>query len=274
MDNSVKTKKSRYSKAIAKSRDFRAPKNDHILGVTLIIAGTVILLAALGWIAVSLLLNVSANEVNVDGNAEIKVMPDIAAVYFRIETNGSNAGDASSKNSEIEETVIAALLQQGFARDKITTQSYENYEDFEWTDNGRKSTGWKAIHRMKIEMTSDKISLAGNAIDAAVNNGAIVEGINFELTKAKENEYKKQAITQATLDARAKAEGIADGLGVKVAKVVSVSTSDWGYRPWAVYDKMVASSAMVEEAKAAVTTIQPGEQTVSATVSVTYKLNT
>jgi uncharacterized protein YggE len=124
---------------------------DNSVKITLIIAGTVILLTALGWLAVSLIMNASANDVDVTGNAEIKVVPDIAAVYFRIETNGSNAGDAGSKNSDVEETVIAALLQQGFARDKITTQNYQTYEDFEYTEDGRKSLGWKAVHSMKIE---------------------------------------------------------------------------------------------------------------------------
>jgi uncharacterized protein YggE len=105
-----------------------------------------------------------------------------------------------------------------------------------------------------------------------VNNGGIVEGINFELSNSKENEYKKLAIKQATLDARSKAEGIAEGLGLEVGDVVSVSTSNFGYNPWPIYDRMVMSSAGAAEAKAAVTTIQPGEQTVSASVSVTYKL--
>ena len=244
---------------------------DNSVKITLIIAGTVILLAAIGWLAVSLLLFPS-NNVDVTGNAEIKVVPDIASVYFRIETNGTNAADASSKNVNIENKVISALLTQGFLREKITTQNYQTYEDFEWTESGRKSLGWKAVHSMKIEMTADKISLAGNAIDAVVNNGGIVEGINFELSNAKENEYQKSAITQATLDARAKAEGIAEGLGMKIGKVVSVSTSNWGYSPWPVYDRMVTASSGVAEAKSAVTTIQPGEQTVSASVSVTYKL--
>jgi len=245
---------------------------DKSVQITLIIAGTVILLAIVGWLAISWIINISANQVDVDGNAEIKVMPDIAAVYFRIETNGTNAGDASGKNSEIEGKVIAALLQQGFERDKITTQDYQNYEDFDYTDNGKISLGWKAIHNIKIEMNAENISLAGNAIDSVVDNGAIVDGINFELSNAKENEYKKQAITQATLDAKSKAEGIAEGLGLKVGKIVSISTSDFNYNPWPVYGGMVASTAMAEQAKAAVTTIQPGEQTVSASVSVTYKL--
>ena len=243
---------------------------DNSVKITLIIAGTIILLAAIGWLAVSLL--IPSNNVDVTGNAEIKVVPDIATVYFRIETNGTNAADASSKNVGIEDKVISALLNQGFLREKITTQNYQTYEDFEWTESGRKSLGWKAVQSMKIEMTADKISLAGNAIDAVVNNGGIVESINFELSNAKENEYEKSAITQATLDARAKAEGIAEGLGMKIGKVISVSTSNWGYSPWPVYDRMVTASAGVAEAKSAVTTIQPGEQTVSASVSVTYKL--
>ena len=245
---------------------------DNSVKITLIIAGTVILLAVLGWLAVSWIINAPSNTVSVDGSAELKVVPDIAAVYFRIETNGSDAGSASSANSEIEEKVISALLNQGFERAKITTQNYQTYEYFDYTDNGRISLGWKAVHSMKIEMTADEINLAGNAIDSAVNNGAVVEGIDFELSKAKENEYKKTAITDATQDARAKAEGIAKGLGMNVGNVVSVSTSDWGYRPWPVYDRMITASAGVEQAKAAVTSIQPGEQTVSASVSVTYKL--
>jgi len=245
---------------------------DNSIKITLIIAGTLVLLAVLGWFAISWIIHAPSNTVDVTGNAELKVTPDIAAVYFRIETNGTTAADASAKNSDIENAVINALLQQGFAREKITTQNYQTYEDFTWTDEGRKSLGWKAVHSMKLEMTADKINLAGNAIDAAVNNGAIVDGIDFELSNTKENEYKKQAITQATLDARAKAEGIAEGLGMTIGKVVSVSTSDWGYRPWPIYGGMITASTGLEQAKAAVTTIQPGEQTVSASVSVSYKL--
>lgn len=244
---------------------------DNSVKITLIIAGTIIFLAVLGWVAVSLLANVSANQVDVDGISEVKVTPDIASIYFNIEENGTNAADASSKVAKIESGIISALLQQGFAREKITTQDYQTYEDFTWTEDGQKSLGWKAVHRMKIEMTADKISLAGNAIDAIVDYGGLVQGINFELSQTKENEYKKLAITQATLDARSKAEGIAVGLGMKVGKVVSVSTSDFNYNPWPIYARgeMMATAA---DAKAAVTTIQPGEQTVSARVSVTYKL--
>ncbi|MEM2956443.1 MAG: SIMPL domain-containing protein [Candidatus Pacearchaeota archaeon] len=243
---------------------------ENSIKITLIIAFTIILLAIFGYFIVYQF-TVPSKEVNVDGVAEIKVFPDIVAIYLKIETNGSSAAIAKDKNSEIEENMVNALIREGFAREDITTFDYAIYEDFEWTEEGKKSLGWKAIHTLRIELSSDKMNLTGKVIDIVVDNGAIINFINFELSQIKENEYKKEALTLATQDAKAKAEGIAEGLGMKVGDVVSVSTSIWEYRPWPMYDKVITLKE-AEEAKEAITTIQPGKQTVAAFVSIKYKL--
>jgi hypothetical protein len=242
---------------------------DKSIQITLIIAGTILLVTLLGYIALNQFMP-AKDVLTSNGIAELKAMPDIVAIYFSVETNGTTATEAKDKNAEISDAVITALIKQGFERKDIATQGYNIYEDFEWTEDGRKSIGWKAVNSMKVELKAEKTDNAGNVIDAVVDNGAIISYINFELSIAKQNEYKAQALTQATQDAKIKAEAIAKGLGKSIGKVVSVSSLDFGYNPWPILREGMVASAM--EAKHAVTNIQPGEQTVSASVSVTYKL--
>jgi hypothetical protein len=244
-------------------------KTDNSVIITLIIAGTILLVALIGYSLLSQF-GPATNTVNANGISEIKTMPDLIAVYLTIETNATTATDAKDKNSVIENAVLTELLKLGLERKDIATQNYNIYEDFTWTDEGKKSLGYKATHQLRIELDSNELDKAGNVIDAGVNGGALVSYINFELSRDKENIYKAQALTAATEDARIKAEAIAKGLGKDLGKIVSVSTTDWGYRPWTMYEGGLMTTA--SEAKQAVTSIQPGEQTVSAQVSVTYKL--
>jgi len=241
---------------------------DNSIKITLIIAGTLILLTVLVFAGYSLL-KAPSNTVNVNGISEVKTLPDIVAVYLNIETNGSTATIAKDKNAEISEKVSNALINIGIEEEKIATQNYNIYENFDWTDGERKSIGFKASNQLRIELNSSKMNLAGSVIDAGVDAGATISYINFELSQEKINIYKAQALEQATQDAKIKADAIAKGLGKKVGRIVSVSSQDFGYRPWPLFAE---STGGVADAKEAVTDIQPGEQSVSASVSVTYKL--
>ena len=132
---------------------------------------------------------------------------------------------------------------------------------------------YKATHSIKVQLDSNKMDDAGTVIDIGVDNGALVSYINFELSLTKQNELKAQALNQATQDARIKAESIASGLGKNLGAVVSVSDSSFDYYPWPIYRNDVAYGTGIAEAKEAISTnINPGQQEVSARVSVTYKI--
>ena len=90
------------------------------------------------------------------------------------------------------------------------------------------------------------------------------------MSTAKQNEYKAQALKEASEDAKIKAEAIASGLGKTVGKLVSVSSNEFNYQPWPLYNSMAGSTAA--DAKVATTNIQPGQQDVSASVTVVYAL--
>ena len=237
--------------------------------ITLIIVVGVLLLAGLGYYA----FGPEGPTVPGDGSATVKAMPDLAIVYFNIEGKGDTSADATKVTSSIVDKMTNVLLTQGFTKEEIVTQSFSVNEDCQWKSTGQVCKGYKAYQSIKIEIPSSESSKLSNIIDAGVNSGAGVSYISFELSPDKQNEYKKQAMILATQDATAKASGIAEGLGKKLGKVVSISTQYGGYFPYRAYESASGVATMDSTAvKAQVANIQPGEQDVSASVSVVYKL--
>ncbi len=242
-------------------------KTDNSVKIAGMIVGAILVVALLGFWAFST--TVSGETVSSNGVAEVKVVPDLVSVYFNVETTGDNAKTAKDANAVIVDRVVTALLKEGFARDEITTENFNVYEDFDWSDGGRTSLGFKATHSIKVELSTD--GEIGDVIDAGIDAGAMLSYINFGLSRELENQYKAEALKLAAQDARVKAEAIASGLGMKLGDVVSTSSSDFDYYPWLAYETASAGSDSVRGAKVE-TEIQAGERTVQGRVSVAYEL--
>jgi uncharacterized protein YggE len=237
--------------------------------VTLIVVSTVIVLAV---VALAVFLNLRpGTTITTNGQSTIKATPDLVSIYFTVDTNGSTAQEAKDKNAEIVDNVITGLIKNGIKREDITTENFNIWPEYDWTESGQVFKGYRATHSIRVQLDSNKMDDAGEVIDIGVDNGALISYINFELSTEKQNEYKAQALSDATKDAKVKAESIASGLGKRLGAVVSVVDSSFDYYPWAIYrnDAMIG----VEEAKTAISTnINPGQQEVNARVTVTYKI--
>jgi uncharacterized protein len=242
---------------------------DKSIQITLIIVGAVILLALLGGYAFFQLVP-TGSTVSVQGNSQIKAMPDIVSIYISVDTKGDTSKIANDKNSEIVDNILTSLVKQGFERKDIVTQNFNIYPDQVWQNNQYVTLGYRAVHELKVEISTSDSGKIGDVIDAAVNNGASISYINFELSQDKQNEYKAQALKDATTDAKTKAQGMADGLGKRLGKIVSISNNDFSYQPWRMYDTVTAGNA--PEAKSATANIQPGQQDINAQVSVVYRI--
>ena len=241
--------------------------------ITLIIAGTVILLALMLGLFINGLVNFNSNTVSVNGQSTIKVTPDLVTVYFNVQTNGTSAKEAKDASSVIVDKMTAGLIKLGFESKDIQTDSLNIYEDIRLENDRQKSYGFIASHQIKVELSTNSASKISDVIDAGVDSGALLSYINFELSTDRQNEYKTQALTQAGQDAKSKAEAIASGLGKRVGKLVSVSTTNYDYQPWNVYTaKSGGMMADVAEAKVATNNIQPSTQEVSGYVSAVYKI--
>ncbi len=121
--------------------------------------------------------------ITVDGISEISVMPDLVSVTFNVETLNSTAVVAKDANALIVEDVKDALIEAGFSRDDFETQNFNVYEEFDWSSDKRTSLGFKATHSIIVHVDADDEVMIGRAIDAAVDNGAMLSYVNFELSQ-------------------------------------------------------------------------------------------
>jgi uncharacterized protein YggE len=215
----------------------------------------------------------SQNTVSVEGVATIKAMPDEIGIYFNIETKGKTSSEAKDANSEILDKLVAGLLDLGYERNEITTESYNIYPNYDWVNGERKDNGFVATHSLKVMVNASDTDKLGPIVDAGVNAGAGISYINFELSQESQNKYKAEAMKVAAQDAKTKAESVAEGFGKKVGKLVSVSVNDFGYYPWNVYSASGVAKDDRMTVETAVSNIQPGEQDVTARVSAVYRLD-
>ena len=211
--------------------------------------------------------NVGGTTLTVTGNAQTTVNPDQAVVYVQIQTTDISAEEAKNENARIYDDVLTALIKVGIEMKDIETQNYNIYPKYNWSSGYQEIIGYTVSNSMKI--ITDDFNNVGKIVDAAVDNGGLISYINFELSNEKSNDYKASMLAEAASDAKKKATAIADGLGKKVGKVVSISTSDYNYYPYPLYRM---EEGVASDVKTVATDIQPENLDISATVSVVYKI--
>lgn len=239
---------------------------------TLIISATIILVIVI--LVLAFKNPFSKNTINVEGTATIDAMPNLIGIYFNVETTGDTSAEANAANSEIVEQLRYSLESYlDIDEKKITTQSYNIYQEYDYVNGKRIPKGYKATHSIKVELDTENTSKIGLVIDWGVDSGAAINYINFELTPELQNQYKAESMKLAAQDATTKAEAIALGLNKKLGRLISVSTSDFYYSPWNVYSaKGLGIEEDAAEAQTATTNIQPGEQEISSRVTAVFKL--
>jgi len=211
--------------------------------------------------------NTNDNTINVQGNAELTVEPDEAEVWVGASFVKDTAEEAQSSVNEVINDIIDGLRYKGFTEEDMETTQLSLREEYSWEDNTRKSEGWRATQTLKVKTTD--LTKVGEIVDVAVENGANqINNINFGLSEEKEQQYKKQALSEAAANAKDKAQTIADSLGVKLGKIKSVTESNYYYTPYRYTVAETAGDAVVKE----VSTVLPEDVTVTANIAIVYNV--
>ena len=204
----------------------------------------------------------------VTGQGEVKAVPDQIVASFAVETTGTRATDAAAENAKRSAAVVAALKTLLAPEDTVATTHYTVDPRYEPGRPGEtrepRIVGYVARNEVQIE--SRRIDKAGALVDAAIGAGANRVG-SLQFSLAKRDDVLRSALEKAGADARAQAESVARGLGVRLKGVLSATTSS---APIAIPRRF--EGAMMAEARTAPTPIEPGEATVTATLQVTYEI--
>jgi hypothetical protein len=207
-------------------------------------------------------------EITMPGSAQMETKPDLCVISLSIQVlDKDSAVSAKNRVAQIIDRVIQALRQLGLDDDDIETMGYNIEQVYEWENDVRVFKGYRVTCTMKV--TVKDFDKAGKVIDASVDAGAFVESINFELSKQKEESLKLQLLTEATKDAKKKAEIVMSALGQHLGRATSVRVES-SYQPYQ-YWKTVSDSAG-ESVNAPPTTIMQKDLTVSATVTIVFEI--
>jgi hypothetical protein len=203
--------------------------------------------------------------ITVQGTGEVQVRPDIARLNLGVQTQNTDSQKASQENARLSDAIIKAVRALGVAERDVQTSGYSINPQFDYQPNrSPRLTGYQVSNMVLV--TVRKIGDTGRVIDAAVKAGAnLAGGINFDLNDADKAKAEEEAMTRAVTEADRKAKVIARAANIPTLMLASITENAGGYvRP------MFREVAMARVADAAPTPVQPGEQTISASVTARY----
>src|SRR6478609_1998418 len=194
------------------------------------------------------------------GEAIVKRAPDRAFVSISAESRARTSREAQQANADAMTSVLAKLKGSGLAPDAIRTTGYDLQPEFDYANGRQTLKGY--VSRNSIDVRVDDLPRLGDILDAAVGAGATsVAGVRFDLKDRSGAE--REAIQQAVEDARARAEAAANGVGMKVDRIVRIEEQRIGVAP-----PPRPVMAMRAE-QVAVTPIVPGDLEIRASVTLT-----
>ncbi|MGC9394197.1 MAG: SIMPL domain-containing protein [Anaerolineae bacterium] len=171
------------------------------------------------------------NTINVNGSGMASNTPDIADIQLGVEAVNDDAAQAISESTTKMKAVLDAVKALGIVDKDIQTVNYNMWVEQIYDRETGIPTGQMRYHvTNQINVRLDDLALTGKLLEDALNAGANnVGSITFGVSDP--TELQKQARATAVQNARAKAEELAAGLGVRVGKVRQVSDYISGYNP-------------------------------------------
>ena len=229
------------------------------LGKVLILAGVLLAAAAIAGVAQPRLGHsataVSGTTITVTGNGTVNATPDHASFDFGVTTQAATAAAALGRSSDQAQAIVAALEKAGIAGKDIQTTDVSLWP--QTRRNGTEIVGYTASNSVNV---TAPLARAGAAVDAAVGAGADnVDGPNLDTSD--QTSLYDEALKQALVDAKGKAQAIATASGLGITGVEKV-TEGGQASPLPYLAAAKSASAPL--------TIAPGTHQIQASVTVTY----
>ncbi|MDB5244867.1 MAG: hypothetical protein JWN18_737 [Parcubacteria group bacterium] len=224
--------------------------------------------------------NPATDTITVDGTGRATLAPDVAHVSFTVQNTAATVAEAQALTTKQANAAIDFVKKQGIAEKDVRTLSYNINPQYSYPNpctpgagrmcptysGNAKITGYEVSEM--IQVTERDISKVGELLAGLGTLGVQnVNGPDFALDNA--NAGYIQARAEAISDARTQAELLAKQLGVRLGKIVNFNESNNG-NPMPMYEAMSANMKAVDSAAAPV--IPAGENTYTASVSVTYEI--
>lgn len=212
------------------------------------------------------------NTITVSGEAEIFAVPDTATINFTVNEEADTLADAQIAVTETMNAILDALADEDIGEADIKTQNYSSNPRYEYNrETGERTlAGYNVQHNVlvkvrDIENVGDVVALLGSY---DIDN---MYGPSFTIDDPEQ--LQQDARAEAIDDARDEAKRLAKELDVRLGKLISFD--EGGYAPFMMKAEsgvaMMAMDADFAE-EMAVPELPTGEQSITANVTLTYKI--
>jgi uncharacterized protein YggE len=217
----------------------------------------------------------STPVISASGTATLSRAPDQAMTWLGVQTTGKTALEAIDKLNRSADTITKAIRGTQAPGLIVQTQALSLQPQYRREGEGRRLEAPEIVGYIastSISATTTDITKIGAVIDAGLAAGANqMNGLSFTLKN--QADAKREALANAAIDARSKAEAVAGALGMRLGPIVEVQTDNAEVRPF-VRRSMMAEAMFAPAADMAVapTNVEAGQVDVSANVTVVYSL--
>ena len=227
----------------------------------------------------------------VSGDGTVYVIPDIATLNLTVRTQAATLKNASNSNNQKNNQLITFLKSKGIDAKDIKTIFYNVTPQYQYDNRPcvynnykeevsigsvvvgpqspcpvrqpPKIIGYDVSNSVEVKVRN--LDNVGAVLDGAISAGANeVSGPVF--TVDNEDKAKNDARAMALESAKKKAKTLADAMGVRLVRISGFSESGGG----PIYYGLGKGGGVMESAVAPMPAIEPGQNKIEVTITVTY----
>lgn len=211
----------------------------------------------------------SYRNISVSGTGSLSVEPDMATFNVSISQTKETTSEALQATNKKVGEVLASLKEFNIDSKEIKTTSINLSTEYEWIDNKQQIKGQRASQSINVKLKN--LDSIGPIIDKLSNINEISLG-SISMSKEDTSEDMKQARILSVIDAKTKAQELANAAGMKLGMPLSISygnsSNDNYYSPMLLKSSMRADSVSESYSTQAPT----GEIELNSNVSIIYEL--
>ncbi len=226
------------------------------------------------------------STITVTGHGEVTAVPDLATVYFTVESSKDTQKAAGEEVNTKVKNILAFLKESEIAEKDIKTDSYNSYPKYNnptaicpmppslyssyippCTTGESKIVGYTVSQSITVKIRKIDDSLS-KVIDG-INKFGVTNMSGPSMTIDKQDELQIEARKKAIDEARKKAKILSRDLGVRLGKVTSFNENGGGYPVYFAKAEMVMDSAA---GGAPAPELPKGENTISSDVTIVYEI--
>ena len=210
------------------------------------------------------------NLILTEGMGEVTGQNDSAKISLAVVTEGRNLEQVSSENAGKTNTVLKGIKGLNIKNLKLKTTNYRVVPQKDYKARPPKIKGYEVSNAIEVslegfepEPLSKNVSkIIGKALESGSNN---INHIQFYIKN--KQPLEKDALKHATREAMDRARTLAETAGVKLKRLVSLSTQPIHIPP---RPQMLRTAEM--KTAAAAPPMEIGESQIRVTVSIAYEI--